>query len=59
MEKNCETCALHIYVLLNNLSLSELADLEEVDQSFEKSNCGSFKIFDFCLCLSLKVLRKS
>ena len=36
MEKNCETCALHIYVLLNNLSLSELADLEEVDQSFEK-----------------------
>ena len=37
MDKKCETCALlHFPPLLNNYSLSELSDLEHVDESFEK-----------------------
>ena len=42
--------------LLNDWSLSELSNLEEFDQSFEKSKFGRFKIFDFRLMFFLKNL---
>ena len=34
------------------------SDLEEAEESFEKLNCGPFKILDFCLMFFLKSLKE-
>ena len=44
--------------LLNNLSMSELSDLEEADEHFVKSKCGPFKTLDFRLMIFIKHLKE-
>ena len=44
--------------LLDNLSLSELSNLEGTDESFVESQCSRFKIFDFRLMIFIIILKE-
>ena len=56
MEKITKTRALHISIPVKYLI--PVRTLEETDESFEKSKCKRFKMFDFHMMLFIKSLKE-